>query len=113
MVGFAAAAGRLEFSLPLCYTLTLESAPRPRRDAVLPGSKPMSHSLLSPKEAHMCIPNKIAGYSADFIKAVEIGRPPNVVRLFPHSRALLVSGKVIDRAMIAKGKAMATAGAKK
>jgi fructose-bisphosphate aldolase class II len=57
----------------------------------------------------MCIPNKIAGYSADFIKAVEIGRPPNVVRLFPHSRALLVSGKVIDRAMIAKGKAMAIA----
>ncbi len=46
---------------------------------------------------------------ADFRKAVEIGRPPNVVKLFPHSQALLVSGKVIDRAMLAKGKAMTMA----
>ena len=45
----------------------------------------------------------------DFNKALEIGRPPNVVKLFPNSRALLVSGKVIDRAMIAKGKAMTIA----
>jgi len=45
----------------------------------------------------------------DFDKALEIGRPPNVARLFPNSRALLVSGKVIDRAMAAKGKAMAIA----
>jgi len=45
----------------------------------------------------------------DFRKAVEIGRPPNVVRLFPHSRALIVSGKVIDRAMLVKGKAMTIA----
>ena len=45
----------------------------------------------------------------DFEKAVQVGRPPNVSRLFPHSRALLVSGKVIDRAMIAKGKAMTIA----
>ena len=44
-----------------------------------------------------------------FEKALEIGRPPNVVKLFPNSRALLVSGKVIDRAMIAKGKAMTIA----
>ncbi|WP_028579846.1 class II fructose-bisphosphate aldolase [Desulfogranum japonicum] len=48
-------------------------------------------------------------YYADFEKALEIGRPPNIVELFPHSRALLVSGKVIDRAMIAKGKAMTIA----
>jgi len=45
----------------------------------------------------------------DFDKALGIGRPPNIKRLFPHSRALLVSGKVIDRAMIAKGKAMTIA----
>ena len=45
----------------------------------------------------------------DFRKAVEIGRPPNVARLFPHSQALIVSGKVIDRAMLAKGRAMTIA----
>ena len=47
--------------------------------------------------------------NSDFEKALEIGRPPNIVKLFPHSRALLVSGKVIDRAMMGKGKAMAIA----
>jgi len=45
----------------------------------------------------------------DFDKALQVGRPPNVVKLFPNSRALLVSGKVIDRAMEAKGNAMAIA----
>ncbi|HEY6001154.1 MAG TPA: class II fructose-bisphosphate aldolase [bacterium] len=45
----------------------------------------------------------------DFEKALQVGRPPNVVKLFPNSRALLVSGKVIDQAMIAKGKAMTIA----
>src|SRR5512139_2846830 len=45
----------------------------------------------------------------DYNKALEIGRPPNVQKLFPNSRALIVSGKVIDRAMIAKGKAIAIA----
>lgn len=44
-----------------------------------------------------------------FEKALQIGRPPNIVKLFPNSRALIVSGKVIDRAMGAKGKAMAIA----
>lgn len=48
-------------------------------------------------------------YSKEFEKALEIGRPPNVVRLFPNSKALIVSGKVIDRALIAKGKAMTIA----
>jgi fructose-bisphosphate aldolase, class II len=48
-------------------------------------------------------------YSADFVKALEIGRPPNVRSLFPHSKALIVSGKVIDRAMMARGKAIAMA----
>ena len=44
-----------------------------------------------------------------FNKALEIGRPPNIRQLFPHSRALLVSGKVIDRALRAKGGAMTMA----
>jgi fructose-bisphosphate aldolase class II len=47
--------------------------------------------------------------SVDFDKALAIGRPPTITRLFPHSKALIVSGKVIDRAMIAKGKAIAMA----
>lgn len=48
-------------------------------------------------------------FSEDYLKALEIGRPPNVTRLFPHSKALLVSGKVIDRALLAKGQAMTIA----
>jgi fructose-bisphosphate aldolase class II len=47
--------------------------------------------------------------STDFEQAIKIGRPPNVVKLFPNSKALIVSGKVIDRAMLAKGKAIAMA----
>jgi fructose/tagatose bisphosphate aldolase len=47
--------------------------------------------------------------SPEFERALEIGRPPNVARLFPNSRALIVSGKVIDRAMLEKGKAMTIA----
>ncbi|OQC28631.1 MAG: Fructose-bisphosphate aldolase [Deltaproteobacteria bacterium ADurb.Bin072] len=45
----------------------------------------------------------------DFTRALEIGRPPNIARLFPNSKALIVSGKVIDRAMMKKGKAMTIA----
>jgi fructose/tagatose bisphosphate aldolase len=45
----------------------------------------------------------------EFRKVLEIGRPPNVQKLFPNSHALLVSGKVIDRALTAKGKAMTIA----
>jgi fructose-bisphosphate aldolase, class II len=45
----------------------------------------------------------------DYPKALEIGRPPNIVSLFPNSQALIVSGKVIDRALIRKGKAMTIA----
>lgn len=48
-------------------------------------------------------------YFADFEKALQIGRPPNIRTLFPNSRALIVSGKVIDRAMLAKGGAMTIA----
>jgi fructose-bisphosphate aldolase, class II len=47
--------------------------------------------------------------SAEYAKLLEIGRPPNIQKLFPHSHALLVSGKVVDRALIAKGGAMTIA----
>jgi len=47
--------------------------------------------------------------SPEFKNALEIGRPPNIVKLFPNSRALIVSGKVIDRALIKKGAAMTIA----
>jgi fructose-bisphosphate aldolase class II len=47
--------------------------------------------------------------STDFEKALKKGRPPNVVKLFPNSKALIVSGKFIDKAMLAKGKAMTMA----
>ncbi len=46
---------------------------------------------------------------ADYNKALVVGRPPNIVKLFPNSKALIVSGKVIDRGMLAKGKAMTMA----
>ncbi len=55
----------------------------------------------------MC--EKVAGYTADFEEALKTGRPPNIKNLFPNSKALLVSGKAIDRAMIAKGNAIAMA----
>lgn len=42
-------------------------------------------------------------------RLLDIGRPPNIKRLFPHSQALIVSGKAIDKAMIAKTKAMTIA----
>lgn len=45
----------------------------------------------------------------DFETALKVGRPPNITNLFPNSKALIVSGKFIDRAMIAKGKAMTMA----
>ncbi|MBI4700942.1 MAG: ketose-bisphosphate aldolase, partial [Deltaproteobacteria bacterium] len=41
-----------------------------------------------------------------FERALAVGRPPSVVRLFPSSRALIVSGKAIDRALCRKGRAM-------
>ncbi|MBW2410634.1 MAG: class II fructose-bisphosphate aldolase [Deltaproteobacteria bacterium] len=45
----------------------------------------------------------------DFDKALETGRPPNVKKLFPNSRALIISGKFIDRAMLKKGNAISMA----
>jgi fructose-bisphosphate aldolase class II len=48
-------------------------------------------------------------YSKDFEKTLEIGRPPNIKKLFPNSKALIVSGKYIDRGMLAKEKCMTIA----
>ena len=48
-------------------------------------------------------------YSSDFEKALSVGRPPSVAKLFPNSKALIVSGKYIDRAMLSKGRAMTIA----
>jgi len=45
----------------------------------------------------------------DFEKALSVGRPPNITQLFPNSRALLVSGKVIDRAALEKGQSIVIA----
>jgi fructose/tagatose bisphosphate aldolase len=47
--------------------------------------------------------------SSDFSQAVAVGRPPNIQKLFPNSRALLVSGKFIDLAMIKKQHAICMA----
>ncbi len=55
----------------------------------------------------MQVPSGIS--QSEYQRAMDIGRPPNVVKLFPNSKAFLVSGKVIDRAMLAKGNAMAIA----
>ncbi|PID74758.1 MAG: ketose-bisphosphate aldolase [Desulfobacterales bacterium] len=46
---------------------------------------------------------------ADFNRLIQIGRPPNIAKRFPNSKALIVSGKVIDQAMIKKGGAMTIA----
>ncbi|MDF1614947.1 class II fructose-bisphosphate aldolase [Desulfurivibrio dismutans] len=46
---------------------------------------------------------------ADFERALAVGRPPNITALFPNSKALIVSGKVIDRALLAKGRCMTIA----
>jgi fructose-bisphosphate aldolase class II len=40
---------------------------------------------------------------AIFKQALAVGRPPNIRKLFPNSKALLVSGKYIDLAMLTKG----------
>jgi fructose/tagatose bisphosphate aldolase len=47
--------------------------------------------------------------SQNFEKALSVGRPPNICKLFPNSKALIVSGKVIDQAMLRKGKCMTIA----
>ena len=49
------------------------------------------------------MPEKIAGIGQTnhFDNALQIGRPPTIVKLFPNSKAMLVSGKFIDQAMLA------------
>jgi fructose-bisphosphate aldolase, class II len=47
--------------------------------------------------------------SSDFETALDLGRPPNIKTLFPNSKALLVSGKYIDQAMLKKGNCMTIA----
>ncbi|RJQ85688.1 MAG: ketose-bisphosphate aldolase [Desulfobacteraceae bacterium] len=46
---------------------------------------------------------------SDFNRALAVGRPPNIRELFPNSKALLVSGKYIDLAMLAKGNSICMA----
>ncbi|MDR3088848.1 MAG: class II fructose-bisphosphate aldolase [Desulfobulbaceae bacterium] len=46
---------------------------------------------------------------SDYDRLLQVGRPPTIARLFPNSKALLVSGKVIDRALAKKGHAMTIA----
>ena len=53
------------------------------------------------------MPNSI--YSSDYLNAVKMGRPPNIVSLFPNSKALIVSGRYINRALAEKGKAITMA----
>ena len=55
----------------------------------------------------MTASNKIQ--TADFEKALAVGRPPNIKKLFPNSKALIVSGKYIDLAMTTKGQAVSIA----
>ncbi|MDR1110443.1 MAG: class II fructose-bisphosphate aldolase [Deltaproteobacteria bacterium] len=47
--------------------------------------------------------------SKEYQRLLEIGRPPSIRGLFPNSKGLIVSGKFIDRALMAKGKAMTIA----
>jgi len=48
-------------------------------------------------------------YSEAFEAALDYGRPPNIKKLFPNSKALIVSGKYIDQAMLKKGQGMTIA----
>lgn len=48
-------------------------------------------------------------YDSDYEKLIQTGRPPNITGRFPNSKALIVSGKVIDQALVAKGGAMTIA----
>ncbi|MBA3010615.1 MAG: class II fructose-bisphosphate aldolase [Proteobacteria bacterium] len=48
-------------------------------------------------------------YSKAFETALDYGRPPNIKKRFPNSKALIVSGKYIDQAMLKKGNCMTIA----
>jgi len=47
--------------------------------------------------------------SPEYQEALSLGRPPNIKTLFPHSKALIVSGKFIDRAILKRGGAICIA----
>jgi fructose/tagatose bisphosphate aldolase len=47
--------------------------------------------------------------SEEYRKLLDYGRPPNVKKCFPNSKALIVSGKYIDRGLLAKGGCMTIA----
>ncbi len=47
--------------------------------------------------------------TTDYKQALAVGRPPNIQTLFPNSNALIVSGKWIDAAMLAKGRSICIA----
>ena len=52
---------------------------------------------------------KSLNYSSDFTTALDLGRPPNIKKLFPNSKALVISGKYIDHAMLLKKNSMTIA----
>ncbi len=64
------------------------------------------NNCVTTKEGDMATPYK---YSSDFSTALDLGRPPNIKQLFPNSKALIVSGKYIDLAMLKKGSCMTIA----
>lgn len=55
------------------------------------------------------MPTLSSASSKEFEKLLTIGRPPNIVELFPNSKALIISGKFIDNAMTIKGQAICMA----
>ncbi len=47
--------------------------------------------------------------TTEFETVLDYGRPPSIKALFPNSKALIVSGKYVDQAMLKKGKCMTIA----
>jgi fructose/tagatose bisphosphate aldolase len=75
-----------------------------KRKAKRKASRKVKRKAVRKKPARPKVIRRPAATS-DFEQALKVGRPPNVVKLFPNSRALIVSGKFIDLAMQAKGNA--------
>ena len=82
---------------------TLKKTAKKKPAKKKPAKKKTTRKKPAPK------PRATRMYVSDFDRALRLGRPPNVAALFPNSRALLVSGKVIDRAMLARGNSIAMA----
>jgi len=61
------------------------------------------------KDLEMLKERGIMSMLTKFKRALNIGRPPNIVNLFPESQAFIVSGKAIDRGLLKKGQAMTIA----